>query len=43
MMKLFVDLHEAFFDNEMGNKITMGIGIAMATVCMLLFYGVYTL
>jgi len=43
MFQLFVDLHEAFFDNEMGNKVTMGIGLAIGTVCMLLFYGVYTL
>ena len=43
MIKLFVELHEAFFDNEMGNKVFMAIGFAMAAICMLLVLALYLL
>lgn len=43
MIKLFVDLHEAFFDNQMGNKITMAVGFAMAAICMLLVLALFWL
>lgn len=43
MVNLLINLHEAFFDNEMGNKVTMGIGFAMAAVCILLVFGLFQL
>ena len=43
MINLLINLHEAFFDNEMSNKVTMGIGFAMAAVGMLLVFGLFQL
>ena len=43
MVNLLINLHEAFFDNEMANKVTMGIGFAMAAVGMLLVFGLFQL
>ena len=43
MVNLLINLHEAFFDNEMSNKVTMGIGFAMAAVGMLLVFGLFQL
>lgn len=43
MLKLFTNAHEFFFDNDMGNKVTMGVGFAMSATCILLVLGLYQL
>lgn len=43
LINLFVGLHEDFFENDMDNKVVMGIGFAISAVSMLTVYGLYML
>ncbi len=43
MIKKLTDLHDRFFENDTNNLVTMGIGFAMSTACILATIGIYQL
>lgn len=43
MIKLFIDLHEAFFDNDISNKMVTGIGFAIGAASCVLVLLIYML
>ncbi len=43
MIKKLIGLHDSFFEHDTNNLVTMGIGFAMSTACMLATIGLYQL
>ena len=43
LFNLFVRLHETFFENDMDNKVVMGIGFGASAAVMLATIGLYML
>ena len=43
MIKHLISMHDDFFENNVGNMMTMGVGFAMSAVCILLVFGLYQL
>lgn len=41
MIQFFIDLHEQFFDNDMGNKIVTGMGVGIGAVFCALWFLLY--
>ena len=43
MVKKLTALHNSFFEHDSNNLVTMGIGFAMSTACILATIGIYQL
>jgi hypothetical protein len=43
MIKQLLNLHEAFFENDIGNKVVVGIGFAIGAASCLLVLAIYML